>query len=561
MNSISNENDDDYDVSNRIIDQYLTDRPFEDADFETNLTKTDAENTKPEENGNKKTQKIVITNPITFWVNTIGIIEFLQNNQSSLSQVLLKVDQDSILECYLNFKTLFQNSSFSETIRKINPNHLSIFIVLISLILFGHYHLILNILLILVLFFKFHSNLFEIYLLKWINSANTYLNLNKQILHFLKEADLVDLTLKRRLVIESKSPARPEDEQFGLNFSYRKLVFLKLRSHFYFIKSQNQTLSKFFKLDQSNLISSIDECDLAQVLRLDNQNLDRDSDYFSINCISSLFKLNKLLVSENFKLIWINYFKYFQIGTKFLRNIQSFYSSLKIFHVFNKELNSLENIIYLIQDRNVESNQDIIPKNLEKKLLFNFRNCLLNAYQLEKSSDTQIKLNILKLLKINFEQCDLNLKQLILDLENFKIHQEDKKENHDELFEKNLKEKPSEEVNRIIENISPIIEDEIFEADICNIPSEPKLNGQSDYDEDIILKKKQDDLNTKNLYYELIYALKPKTNEWSQREKMIKIRRQSSNDNKFNDELINNYDHLLENEASLYKSALRKKKV
>lgn len=180
------------------------------------------------------------------------------------------------------------------------------------------------------------------------------------------------------------------------------------------------------------------------------------------------------------------------------------------------------------------------------------RNSFLQFQSFPESSNP---LQSLKLIKSSLSYCDFYLKQLITSIENptGTSDLESQVGNESKISKQNSQLDSTEAVPFIP---LPPVEDEIFEEDLSKTKTEnQRLDTTSD---DFDLPDKIDPLANKNLFYELKFALKFKSNEWRQREK-IAIKKKTTMKRVDQDE-NNTPEHLLDNEAMRYKSELRRRR-
>ena len=152
--------------------------------------------------------------------------------------------------------------------------------------------------------------------------------------------------------------------------------------------------------------------------------------------------------------------------------------------------------------------------------------------------------------------CDFYLKQLIKSIENPTggCDLESKVRNESKISKQSSQLDSTEAVPFIP---LPPVEDEIFEEDLSKTKTEnQRLDTTSD---DFDLPDRIDPLANKNLFYELKFALKFKSNEWRQREK-IAIKKKTTTMKRDDQDENNTPEHLLDNEEMRYKSELRRRR-
>jgi hypothetical protein len=305
----------------------------------------------------------------------------------------------------------------------------------------------------------------------------------------------------------------------------------------------------------------------------DNEDeLERLTDFFSINCIKSIMKLNFLLLSENLKLILSSYYSLILVDSNIailVFNMAKFaFKLVSDIFLINSLLRDLKHSLEIVMLAGSESSSKNTNKisSLEHNLSLHLRNAFLNALELEKTDvdSASLKIKTLNLLKYDFEHSNLWLKQLICNIEGEPLSSSIEKIDLNETQPVNTN---TESVNSKSCQIDEVVEDEIFEADTFNLNDieDKKQELDKDFSEEF-LKEKQVILANKNLFYELKYALKTKKNEWIEREKAAKkITNEQANSESFEhkdefDGFHLNQNHLLENETLKYKSELRKRR-
>lgn len=202
-----------------------------------------------------------------------------------------------------------------------------------------------------------------------------------------------------------------------------------------------------------------------------------------------------------------------------------------------------------------------VPKQVEigsdeRQLGLYLRNALLSTHSLQNSPNP---IESLKLVKVNLEYCDFYVKQLINSLEKPKNEEDSNPIESDINKDETAKKTPTNE-NRLDPSEPVTIEDEIYEEDLSRLKDEEGKRENLDDSDWLEVNKLGSEvaLANKNLFYELKFALKFKSNEWREREKMAaKKRLMSEKTTKENQE---NMEHLLENDALRYKSELRRRR-
>lgn len=201
-----------------------------------------------------------------------------------------------------------------------------------------------------------------------------------------------------------------------------------------------------------------------------------------------------------------------------------------------------------------------VPKQVEigsdeRQLGLYLRNALLNTHSLQNSLNP---IESLKLVKVNLEYCDFYVNQLINSLE------KPKNEEDSNPIESSLKNETTTKTPTVQNRLDPsepvTIEDEIYEEDLSRLKDEEGKRENSDDSDWLELNKRGNEvaLANKNLFYELKFALKFKSNEWREREKMAAKKRLINEKTTKEDQ--ENMEHLLENDALRYKSELRRRR-
>ena len=202
-----------------------------------------------------------------------------------------------------------------------------------------------------------------------------------------------------------------------------------------------------------------------------------------------------------------------------------------------------------------------VPKQIEigsdeRQLGLYLRNALLSSHSLQNSPNP---IESLKLVKVNLEYCDFYVKQLINSLEKPK-NEEDSNPIENGLKKDETTTKTQTNENRLDPSEPVTIEDEIYEEDLSRLKEEEGKRENSDDSDWLEVNKLGSEvaLANKNLFYELKFALKFKSNEWREREKMAAKKRLMSEKTTKEDQ--ENMEHLLENDALRYKSELRRRR-
>jgi hypothetical protein len=569
------DSEEDYEIPNTVNRVHFEETK---AEFVSHLD----EDTEPEPTI-KQTEKSTKYDKLKFYflscfINTKSN-NVIQRNSSLLNELLVEMDSSLIIDNYLNFMDELESSKniskFDRNfIIKITINFLLYYVMayLFLSLIFGLSLYSFPLFVLLSFFICFiYFKMFELFFTNLVLVIRDYRSLLKSLVYQLKEIEMISLASKRRLFVE-KSSNKTEfpGENDALNFRFRKHAFFRLRHQFFDIKKLNQSLN----LTNLNCICTIATNDLSEIMWQDNEDeIERLTDFFNINCIKSIMKLNFLLVSENLKLILSNYYSLILIDSNIvilLFNMAKFAVKLvsEIFLINNllRDLKHSLEIVMLASSENSSKNTNKVS-SLEHNLSLHLRNAFLNALELEKTdvNSVSVKIKTLNLLKYDFEHSNLWLKQLICNIEGEPLSSSIEKINLNETQPVNTNVESLNLLNNC--RVDEVVEDEIFEADTFNLNDfeDKKQELEIDFPEEF-LKEKQVILANKNLFYELKYALKTKKNEWIEREKAAKkIKNEQANSESFEhkdefDGFHLNQNHLLENETLKYKSELRKRR-
>ncbi|CAF0802469.1 unnamed protein product [Brachionus calyciflorus] len=550
----------DYEISNKVVSEYLNSLGYKEDFYFENQSNHD----QIEEITNKNNQKSTASNPpspLAFIVSKDFFYKFIQKNENLVRNTLSNSDYDTIIAENLNFLTDSNENNFSKFVIlnwKTNLFLVSSLILFISAIYRSKFYFLLVLSLLSFIVFINGFKIFNYFLIKWLKIIQNLFEVNKNLLFSIKQNELIELSVKRKYLIESKKPIENDSD---INLTFRKAIFFNLRSIFFKFKAVNLNMTKNFDIESSNFICSIDINHLSEVMKIENgDNLDKATDNYSYSCISSLNKLNSLLISENLKLIILCYFKVLKNDLNFLKLFLFIFKSVNLIYKSLSSLIILEKICKLIEPNESDAKPKKEVLTLEKNLSLNLRNSLLNSYQIVDTQDPKLRTEKFKILKNSFEICTLYFKQLELSLEGQDSVEIDSQKEDSKL---NIDVDKCQKIDKKVVFVDQevLIEDEIFEAENHQIDNEDE-KGFNCQMEELTLKEKQEILNTKNLFYELKFALKPKTNEWVQREREIKKKYEQKNvitKTEFGNEEVRN-DHLLDNEVLLYKSEIRKRR-
>lgn len=585
MTNLNNE-DEDYEISNKLIDEYLCQHDTNYNDF---LIENDVINSALKNNSHTETiianellsidsdsNESTSYNFLLHLFDKTSLKRIFEKNPTSLNQTIEKFDLDFINETYLHFLNQYRASFLNHR----HWHHSKALIATISILLISIYSFqffyfaffVLFIFLTFTLFLKLILNfLFDFYITKWLTLACTYSRLVKNLLTFFKEAEFVNFSVNRRYFVEKREEIKSLNLSHDtLNFKFRKYMFLKLRRQFYSFRELNLQ----FDLSKSNLvdlISTIDKNDLADVLKLTTSNalveLEHKTDHFSLSCLKTMSQLNRYVLSENFKITVVTIFASILSTRSLLTSIRIYWATIymlfKVLKMIKKSIDELvefEMVLKMSHPVPIKSEQKKFNPDVEKSLALYLRNALLNSYELKTSSN---KLDSLKMLKCNFEFCQFYLKQLISSLEkNASTNNESGVVENDGKLSPNLSLIKQVEVPKEV-ILPPTIEDEIYEVDMTKTIEESEQNTLAE-DWEFEQKKKEVNFANKNLFYELKFALKFKSNEWTERERLAKKRmlgldanlNNGKNSSEFDILLAN--DYLLDNDTLRYKSSLSK---
>ena len=391
---------------------------------------------------------------------------------------------------------------------------------------------------------------------------SSYLKQVNKLVYFLKECELVSLSNRRQVAIEKKlgvASKNCQDLDDTLNYSFRRLVFKRLRVYFFALKQLNvkqvnrinfKSINKLhmtaMELDRSSFICCMDGTELAEVLvENDEKLLNKQTDHFSLKCIKSLSRLIEILASEHFKLLQIN--ELASHGGSIASLVES-YSANTRFKRMKTDSQRLLDICQIIAGGDNSNQQDLIKQNpnLEHVLATHLRNALLITLKLNKINQTENRIETLCCLKNSFEYCELYMKQLVDKVEGNQVAV-------NRPTEIELVSKVNINYDLILSDeqvCQSVHEDEIYEADTSK-PIEESKPMPSQIELESHMKEKEVYLANRNLFYELQFALKSKRNEWNERERKAK---------RATDQTVDDNANLLENEILKYKSGLRRRR-
>jgi len=590
--------EEDYEISTPALNEYLTEINA-DLDFELDLS----QELKKSETKKQQHQQLTESLPkhnvkkSNYCLNKIFSYLFYSDLKPfNEFTVLLESDIKHSIEFFINISNRLlssKNDVFHNLKQMIASNKVYLFISLVTYFSFFNsistYFIVIFALFLLIIFsFYVILKLSNILVKSSHKLAFDHLTLTKNIIYYLKECELLSLSNRRRIQIESKQNL-DEIEIDSMNYPFRRLVFKNLRKHFYKLKYLNELQLNnidldLFNCEKESFVCSVNNIELAEVLQMNTENineLNKLSDYFSLNCLKSLSKLNHYLLSESFKLNYFN--KINLIVSTDMSLLQKIFNSIKNLFIlvriklelsqFNNELNELFDICKMIKQSDCKQQTSTKPREtneLEHILTKHVRNTLIDCYRIRnlfKEDDLSKKKEILTYLKHDFEYCDLYFKKLQNKIDPGSINIM-MKEQQNILVEENLKVEKSLSDNSISLN-GTIDEDEIYEADVIIDSANNNKNDTHEQDYLFLLKEKEANLVNKNLFYELKFALKTKANEWNERER--KAKRIDGNmfnavkyysDRQQDDDMfsLNNLTgHLLENDALKYKSIIKRK--
>lgn len=543
-----NQTEEDYEISNKQVSEYLHSLGYEDDLNEIrNFQQPYKTNDQKIETTRLNQNFSISLNPIAYLFDSDFIVQLMQTNGQKLSEIILESDYQIIIKENLIFFSYKSDSNVSNYFHHHKKYCGSIFILILALaaVNIQIFAIFLIFFVILIsLRYKLISKYFQI----WLSVSARYSQISRQLVVFIKQGHLVELSLQKRHF--------SNQNQLDINFIFRKKFFLELRKNFYQLKKINLEILNKIEKNHDNFVCALNDNDLSPVMRLNGQELDQFTDKYSFNCVNSILKLNLILISENFKLILLNFFDFLKNGTNFFNfcfmavncalQIEKFVNELKKLDKINKSID---------QDEVPKSKERINPLENEDYLSLYLRSCLLNSQRL-RDLDNQSKIETLKLIRTGLECCNLYIEKIESTC-GVLIPQEEISNITSEKSESKIKILDKENVTEFDQELN--FEDEIFEAE-DNFVFDQKEEMKNSEPEELSLKEKQELLNTKNLFYELKFALKSKTNEWKEREKRAKYNTNRNNDILFT--LENREDrYLLDNDLMVYKSKLRKKNL
>ena len=566
-------NDEDFEESN-AIDDYLSKHDSNNDELpEITNSDTDSDENEPKITNSFESNTKSMPCLLGSLIGLSEINEFLNNS----NKLIFDSDMKILLHSHLKTKNLVRNSlKFTEFISQNKPTFQYTLPALALSLLASPKVATLFILISFVFFLltKFNASLNQVQMSKSIKLSEDYLKNLNSLLSYLKEVEFLSLSTKRRFLIEkSQANIQPRDT---LNYEFRKLVFNKLREHFFTLKNMNKRhLNRLdvdiFELDKSEFISEIKDHELGEVMLVDDEeNQSKLSDDYDLKCIKSIKKLIQLLISENLKIFKLNELD-LQLKSIKLNIINSVFSTFfDIFEFKNQinkfliDVNNLNNIVTLMDNLNDEKvdSKPMVNKSddMTHLLRVHLRNCYLMSLSVNDNKE-----EMLKMLKLDFEFCELYLKRLLNETES--KGEERKLESPVDLDALNdaMRNDDDEDRKLFKDNHEEINEDEIFEADNRTIDTDNVKKVTND--EEISLKNQETYLIGKNLLYELKFALKDKRVEWKKRERLAKktidgkvLRDDHIDIDEFED-LDDGDGYILENDALKYKSEIRKKRA
>lgn len=535
--------EEDYEISNKLVSEYLYSLGFEE---DLNQLREFKHNTNINTNETLQycpKQDNVILYPAAYIFKSDFLIEFFQSNHKNLNNAIHESDQLVILKENLDFFTRLSDTNFLDSVYCHSKLFILIFLVILSIIVFS-IKIFLTIISLFFILISLRYRLLSRFFIHWLDVSVNYLKLSRNIIIFIKQIDLVELAIKARNPFNQT--------RSDVNFKLRKFFFLTLRKNFYNLKKLNSSLLFNIKQDPENFVCSINENDLSQVMKIAAADLDKITDYYSVSCLNSIVKLNSLLISENFKLIVLNFFHLLKNGSNFVNFI--FFTSKYILFMKNfvNDLKKMDKLCKSIDQEKIQEKFQIDKLGNEDNLIMYLRSCILNSQGLKNQTDDQAKVELVKIVRTGLECCSVYLDQIETNLgmtnTKSKVYEtttEKSEPKNDPEFEEVVHQLAQEQIS----------EDEIFEAedDLSNVKK--GIDGKYDVEE-LSPREKQELMDTKNLFYELKFALKSKNNEWKEREKRAKHVNKKNTKDFYEFEKEN---HLLENDLMLYKSGLRKR--
>ena len=544
-----NQIDEDYEISNKLVSEYLHSLGYEDdlneiKNFQAS-SKTGSQKCKTNEFNLNFGIPLC---PIAFLFDSDFIAQLMQIHAKKIKEIISESDYQIIIKENLNFFSYKSDSTILNYFLYHKKYHGTIFILILALAAVN-VQIFIMVFIFFVILISFRYKLISKYFQMWFSVSAKYTKISRQLVVFVKQSDLVELSLQRRHL--------SNENELDINLILRRNFFLALRNNFFRLKKINLEILENIEQNKDHFVCTINDNDLSPVMNLSGQELDELTDKYSFTCVNSILKLNFILISENFKLIILNFLHFLKNGTKFFNFcIMSVNSVLEI-EKFVNELKKLDKINKSIQQYDTEKNIRIEPLENEDYLNMYLRSCLLNSQKL-KGLDNRSKIETLKIIRTSLECCNLYIDKIESSC-GLLIHQKEIKKItlvKSELNNKSLA-NFKENVTEFDKEMN--FEDEIFEAD-DNSAGAMKEDAENFEIEELSLKEKQELLNTKNLFYELKFALKSKTNEWNEREKRAKYNNERNNDVilKLG---IREDRYILDNDLMVYKSQLRKKRV
>ena len=613
-----------FDISNPLLNEYMsqfvsdskldsdpiatttTNFKLHDEDLDESHTDTCVDSTTSDERiAPKTTTTSPATSPFAFLFDMRKVVALLDEPSQSF---LLDDDKKFVLTTYMNHLSTSNQSSTNmfQCLRLLARDPLLHILLLVGVVLVSAWQLYLlvawtAVAACLVAAVLCQAELGRRFLSAYTRSINTHVECTRQLVYYLKEIELVNLSTWRAHSLDAlqrkrRNASKSEHHKDEWNYAFRRLAFTQLRANFHSLRAFNLQLlalrrpirseyewKQAFKDNNADehheqLICTIEPDELADLLdaTASNTNIDELTDSFSLACITTLNKLNKMLLSESFKLATLVYIQHAYNGNGNCSTWRCFVTNgARIAVAYGRSLHTLRHMSERVE-RVLDTSKLLLPldstqvtqqqqqqrvhsapRSREHELALALRNTLLNVDELERCNATgageERKELLLGVLDTNMRQCQSCYEQLSSDCDKPSSSSQATSRGHDVT----LKSATPVMVEVRVGAEARVQVDEIFEAEVVEEETEEKARRgkHDDGDESMLMRKRASD--HKNLYYELTYALKSKRNEWREREKTAASNQPQRAAAACNEEAD---EHLLENDALKYKSTLRRRR-
>ena len=568
---MKSDDDDDYEISNKNVEDYLNQFQMEINNNSNTLVQLSVDvSNRSSKNQDLPSENIEKKQAVS--IKTSLLFQLIEKIRERKSDIFFDNDNQYLLDlCVISTTNKHEKTRrFKEVAAQL---FLFSFSALLGCLFLNSVYFAVPLLLLFLVTVKCFKRIKRLVLIKSFETIlakiEIYLNMTRDLFKYLKQTEQISLSSEREFNIR-KSNKIDLNLADSLNFKYRKMLFHEAKSFFFEIKNFNcqqvneLVLEKKFPLENSIFKLDISELSVLLQIKHSDPKLDTLTDFYSLSCIGSMLKLCWLIVSENVKLLVL---AFLSENLSFIGLIRLAFRWIQVYGGQVDRLRNLEQLLKLVNSNNQISEKRVDsttrPFTAAVNLSLYLRNALLNTYYLvetENSSGQHLK--AFHLVKRSFENASLYLEQLELSLNKVgvELRAQKKAEVVAELDSRKRDEEDEKKRNELnlLTDYAYVAEDEVLEAEVIHEVqvSEQKLAEVLDSEE--VVKEKENLLASKNLFYELKYALKTKSNEWKQREKEIVMRREKLRVGAF--ELAREDDHLLENDALKYKAQLKYRK-